>query len=105
MPPDAAVLARWLEAHAPAGTDPNFGLRLVRWFEDLNRRLARDHGPDRQVGHSFFMVPGLTADGLRAVWEHHVRPALEDLFPGRPERVRAFDPARAFGRRAVGAAV
>lgn len=99
MPPDPAVLARWLDAHPPADPDPQFGPRLVQWFEDINRRLARDHGPDRQVGHSFFMVPGLTADGLRTVWEHHVRPTLEDLFPGRPERVRAFDPARAFDQR------
>jgi hypothetical protein len=30
------------------------------------------------------------------VWEHHVRPALDDLFPGRPDRVRALDPLRHF---------
>ena len=68
----------------------------MRWFEDLNSRLARDLGPDRQVGHSFFMVPDLTADGLRTVWEHHVRPMLDDLYPGRPDRVKALDPARVF---------
>lgn len=105
MPPDPAVLARWLEDHPPADPDPLFGPRLVRWFEDLNRRLARDHGPDRQVGHSFFMVPDLTTEGLRSVWDHHVRPTLEDLFPGRPERVRVFDPTRSFNRRATDVAV
>jgi MoxR-like ATPase len=96
MPPDPAVLARWLDARPPADQDPNFAPRLVRWFEELNRRLTRDLGPDRQVGHSFFMVPDLTADQLRAVWRHHVRPVLDDLFPGRPDRVKALDPARLF---------
>jgi MoxR-like ATPase len=94
MPPDAALLARWLEAHPPA--DAALGPRLVRWFEELNRRLARDLGADRQIGHSFFMLPDLTAEQLRAVWEHHVRPVLDDLFPGRPDRVRALDPLRQF---------
>jgi hypothetical protein len=56
---------------------------VVLLFEELNRRLARDIGPDRQIGHSFFMVPGLTADSLRAVWDHHVRPTLADHFAHR----------------------
>jgi hypothetical protein len=99
MAPDAAVLARWLGEHPPADPDPAFAPRLVRWFEDLNRRLTRDLGPDRQIGHSFFMVPDLTAAGLRAVWEHHVRPALDDLYPGRPDRVKALDPTRAFAAK------
>jgi hypothetical protein len=99
MPPDPALLARWLDDHPPADPDPRFGARLVRWFEDLNRRLARDLGPDRQVGHSFFMVPDLTPDGLRTVWEHHVRPVLDDLYPGRPDRVAALGPARVFDAR------
>jgi MoxR-like ATPase len=97
MPPDAALLARWLEAHPPA--DATLGPRLVRWFEELNRRLARDLGADRQIGHSFFMLPDLTVEQLRAVWEHHVRPVLDDLFPGRPDRVRALDPLRQFEPR------
>lgn len=96
MAPDPALLARWLDEHPPADPDPRFGARLVRWFEDLNRRLARDLSPDRQVGHSFFMVPDLTAEGLRTVWEHHVRPMLDDLYPGRPDRVKALNPARMF---------
>jgi hypothetical protein len=105
MPPDAAILGRWLDAHPPADPDPEFAARLVRWFDDLNRKLARDLGPDRQVGHSYFLVPGLTRDGLRAVWDHHVRPALADAYPGRPDRVAALDPGRLFDdkhRRAAG---
>lgn len=64
--------------------DPDtFGPRVVRLFEELNRRLARDLGPDKQVGHSFFMVPGLTEAHLRTVWDHHVAPLLGDYFAPR----------------------
>lgn len=98
MPPDAAVLARWFDSHPPA-EDDHFAPRLLKWFEDANRRLLRDLGPDRQIGHSFFMIPDLTLDGLRSVWDHQVKPLLDELFPGRPDRVKVFDPLRAFERR------
>jgi MoxR-like ATPase/uncharacterized protein (DUF2461 family) len=94
MPPDAALLAHWLERHPPADPDEAFGPRVVRAFEELNRRLARDLGPDRQVGHSFFMVPGLDAGKLAAVWDHHVRPLLLDAVGGRAERLAEYEFAR-----------
>lgn len=88
MPADPAVLAGWLEATLPSPPgggeqDETFGPRVVRLFEELNRRLARDLGPDKQVGHSFFMVPGLTEAHLRTVWDHHVAPLLGDYFAPR----------------------
>jgi hypothetical protein len=95
MSADAAVLASWLEAHPPAEPgDETFGPRVVLLFEELNRRLARDLGPDKQVGHSFFMVPELTAEKFAAVWEHHVRPLLLDYLGGREERLRDYTPER-----------
>ncbi len=96
MPADPAVLAGWLESSLPSppggrgvgvggeGVESEtFGPRVVRLFEELNRRLARDLGPDKQVGHSFFMVPGLTEAHLRTVWDHHVAPLLGDYFAPR----------------------
>lgn len=97
MPADAAVLASWLEGHAPDSTDPTFGPRVVRLFEELNRRLARDLGSDKQVGHSFFMVPGLNAEKLSAVWDHHVRPLLLDYLGGRDDRLRDYSPELLLG--------
>ncbi len=97
MPADAAILASWLEAHPPAEPgDETFGPRVVLLFEELNRRLARDLGPEKQVGHSFFMVPDLTADKLRAVWDHHIRPHLLDYLGGREDRLRDYAPERLF---------
>ena len=100
MPSDAAVLASWLETHAPAdATDATFGPRVVRLFEELNRRLARDLGPEKQVGHSLFMVPNLDGEKLAAVWDHHVRPVLLDYLGGREDRLRDYTPERLLGER------
>ncbi|MBN9517350.1 AAA family ATPase [bacterium] len=99
MPPDAALLATWLDRHPPADADGTFGPRVVRVFEELNRRLARDLGPDKQVGHSFFMVPALTPDTFTAVWDHHVRPLLVDYLGGRAERVSDYEPTKLLGKR------
>ncbi|MCU0703098.1 MAG: DUF2461 family protein [Fimbriiglobus sp.] len=84
MQADAAVLAAWLEAQTSGGGDGTFAPRVVKLFDELNRRLARDLGPDRQIGHSFFMVPGLNEEQLHAVWQHHVLPTLAEYFAHRP---------------------
>jgi hypothetical protein len=99
MDPDPALLAGWLEANPPSDSDETFGPRVVRLFEELNARLARDLGPGKQVGHSFFMVPGLTAEKLAAVWDHHVRPLLLDYLGGRSERLKDFTPERILADR------
>jgi 5-methylcytosine-specific restriction enzyme B len=69
---------------------------VVKLFDELNRRLARDLGPDRQIGHSFFMVPGLTEEQLHAVWTHHVLPTLAEYFAPRPVPV-GYDLGKLFG--------
>ncbi|HJZ57281.1 MAG TPA: DUF2461 family protein, partial [Gemmataceae bacterium] len=99
MPPDPALLAGWLEAHPSADPDGTFGPRVVRVFEELNRRLARDLGPERQVGHSFFMVPGLDEARLATVWEHHVRPLLLDYLGGRQDRLADYEPSQLLGKK------
>jgi 5-methylcytosine-specific restriction protein B len=86
MVPDAGVLSAWLSA---SGTP--FAARVLALFERLNARLRADLGPQGQVGHSYFMVPDLDEQRLRVVWQHHVRPLLEEHFAGRPERLAAYD--------------
>src|SRR5262249_59956365 len=90
MPPDAAVLAAWLEAHPPA-TGPGFAAAAVALFERLNARLRADLGAPYQIGHSYFMVPDLDEDQLRVVWEHQVLPLLAGYFAGHPDRTAAYD--------------
>jgi 5-methylcytosine-specific restriction protein B len=99
MPADPALLARWYAEHPPADADETFGPRAVRLFEELNDRLARDLGPGRHVGHSFFMVPDLTREKLSAVWDHHVRPLLLDYLGGREDRLKDYAPERLLGDR------
>jgi MoxR-like ATPase len=98
MPPDAGVLRAWLAAHPP--TDgPEFAAAVTGLFDRLNARLRADLGPQQQVGHSYFMVPDLDAGRLRVVWEHHVRPLLEEYFAGHPERAAAYDLERLLHER------
>jgi hypothetical protein len=90
MPPDPAVLSAWLRARPPRG-GPELAAQVVGLFERLNGQLARDLGPQFQVGHSYFMVPDLDEARLRVVWEHHVRPLLEEYFAAQPGRLGGYD--------------
>jgi hypothetical protein len=110
MPPDAGVLSRWLHAHTPAA-GPAFAERVLALFERLNARLRSDLGPQGQVGHSYFMVPDLDESRLGIVWQHHVRPLLEEHFASQPSRLAAYELDQLLGdethrggrRRRVGA--
>ena len=90
MPPDARILSSWLEAQAPA-FDPAFARRVLSLFETLNERLRADLGAQAQVGHSYFMVPGLDEARLRVVWQHHVKPLLDEHFAAHPGRAAGYD--------------
>lgn len=90
MPPDAAVLARWLHAHTPAAGSA-FAERVLMLFERLNARLRADLGPQGQIGHSYFMVPDLDEARLRIIWQHHVRPLLAEHFAGQPGRLASYE--------------
>ena len=64
---------------------------MLTLFERLNARLRADLGPQGQVGHSYFMVPDLDEARLRMVWQHHVRPLLDEHFAGQPGRAAAYE--------------
>jgi hypothetical protein len=99
MPPDAAVLAAWLQKHPPlAGSE--FAAQVVALFDRLNVRLRRELGPQYQIGHSYFMVPNLDEARLRVVWDHQVLPLLEEYFHGHPKQAGEYDLDRLLnGRR------
>ncbi len=43
------------------------------------------------MGHSYFMVPHLDEPRLRAVWQHQVRPLLEEYALTQPGRAAAYE--------------
>ena len=92
--PDPAILARYFADFPPSDTDPTFGPRVLKWYDDLNRKLARDFGPERLIGHSFLMLPELDQEKLAVVWDHQMRPLLEANYPGQAARIDAL----AFGK-------
>ncbi len=87
MAPDERVLAAWLGATV----ERSFGERVRELFARLNERLLRDLGAHARVGHSYFMVPGLDEGRLRMVWQHHIRPLLDDHFASQPGRSEGYD--------------
>lgn len=90
MPPDSGVLSHWLQMHTPAA-GVAFAERVLKLFERLNARLRADLGPHGQIGHSYFMVPDLDEARLRIIWQHHVRPLLEEHFAAQPARMVNYE--------------
>jgi MoxR-like ATPase/uncharacterized protein (DUF2461 family) len=89
MPPNGQVLAAFLVAHVPPA-GPAFAETVLTLFERLNARLRTDLGPSAQIGHSYFMVDCLDEQRLETIWQHHVRPVLEEQFAARPERLAEY---------------
>ena len=80
-PPVEGLLRRWLDREAPH----------MGWVADVvdeaNRRLA-----DRSaaVGPSHFMKQGLDERRVRLIWDHAVRPYIEEHLFGEPDRMGQF---------------
>jgi 5-methylcytosine-specific restriction protein B len=83
--PMQGLLRRWLEAHE----GPVWVADLVdRVNEDLRRALR---GPHLQIGHSYFMRPGLDdEETLRRIWDYNVYPFIEDQLYGREHELVQF---------------
>ena len=83
--PMQGLLRRWLEAH----DGPVWVADLVdRVNEDLRRALR---GPHLQIGHSYFMRPGLDDEAtLRRIWDYNVYPFIEDQLYGREHELAQF---------------
>jgi 5-methylcytosine-specific restriction protein B len=77
--------------------DPNpqaitHSTRLGGLLEGFNEWLVSQLDADHALGHSFFLNPALPkpADDsvVERIWEHDVRPLLEEYFFGQPERLK-----------------
>ena len=88
MDPDARVLSSWLMGQPLVGEA--MAARVLRLFDRLNAKLRTEVGPGSQVGHSFFMVPHLDEGRLRVIWQHHIRPLLDEIFAGQPGRAATY---------------
>ena len=81
--PVKGVLRRWLRAMAP---DMEGVADVV---DDANAKLA-DY-PHIAIGPSYFMREGLTEAGAKRIWEHSIRPYLEEGLFNDPNRLAEFD--------------
>ena len=81
-PPVQGALGRWLERHSP---EMAWVARLVeRANEKLDERQAA-------IGPSYFMKRDLDDDMVRLIWEHNVRPYVEEHLYGEHDRLAEFD--------------
>ena len=81
-PPVQGALGRWLERHSP---EMAWVARLVeRANEKLDERQAA-------IGPSYFMKRDLDDDMVRLIWEHNVRPNVEEHLHGEHDRLAEFD--------------
>ena len=77
-PPVQGALGRWLQRHSP---EMAWVARLVeRANEKLDERQAA-------IGPSYFMKRDLDDDMVRLIWEHNVRPYVEEHLYGEHDRL------------------
>lgn len=87
--PDTGILRAWLEAHKYEAM-----VWVADLLEEVNRRLEQDQIDwHLHIGHSHWMVRSGRLDETRAtlIWEHSIRPTLEEYFYNRAERLARYD--------------
>ena len=81
--PVQGLLRRWLDRNAP-------GMQWVAGVVDrANEKLGGDS--EAAIGPSYFMKPGLDDAQVRLIWEHNVRPYIEEQLYGQRDRLAEFD--------------
>ncbi len=95
-PPINGLLRRWLDRNAPG----------MQWVADVvdsaNEKLGDDNS-EAAIGPSYFMREGLDDEKVGLIWEHNVRPYIEEQLYGQRDRLAEFD-LNALRREAGGSA-
>ena len=81
-PPVNGVLRHWLTKNAPS-------MGWVAGVVDLANEKLNDR--DAAIGPSHFMKDGLNTDAFERIWEHSVRPYIEERLFADQERLPEFD--------------
>ena len=59
--------------------------KLKGFLNEINNKLKTDLSKDHQIGHSYFI--GKTENDLPFLWEHNIRPLLEEYFYGDDKKI------------------
>ena len=82
--PVRGLLRRWLDKKAP-------GMEWVAGIVDrANEQLRAGGDSEAAIGPSYFMKSDLTNEQVRLIWEHNVRPYIEEQLYGQQERLSEF---------------
>ncbi len=82
--PVQGLLRRWLDRNAP-------GMEWVANVVDRVNETLGDDNSEAAIGPSYFMKPGLDDEHVRLIWEHNVRPYVEEHLYGQRDRLAEFD--------------
>jgi MoxR-like ATPase len=81
----ASVLQGWLSTQEKFTSAERE--EVLTLFLNLNAKIRQELGEHFQIGHSYFMKPGIrTAAGRKQVWDYAVMPLLEEYFYNRRDR-------------------
>lgn len=55
---------------------------VIGFFNEINHSILNDEklGKHYQLGHSYFMKPGLDEKMLRRIWKYSIKPILEEYY-------------------------
>ena len=81
-PPVEGLLARWLKDKNPEM------LWVADVVDEANKRLKNR---DLAIGPSYFMRPNLDEEWVELIWEHSIRPYVEEQLFGETDRVKEFE--------------
>lgn len=88
-PPDGAILDRF---YAQSTMHANDVVDLRQGFEMLNTKLTTELDRHHTIGHAFFLAAHMTHARLSRVWEHKIRPLLEEYFFDAPGQAATYTP-------------
>ena len=66
-------------------------MQWVAGIVDRANEKLGDGDSEAAIGPSYFMRPGLNDEQVRLIWEHNVRPYVEEQLYGQQERLAEFD--------------
>lgn len=76
LEPNDSVLTRYFRRHKPE-MDANYIMKL---FNDLNFIIQENLDQEFKIGHSYYMLEGLTTQKLSLIWNYTIRPLLNEYF-------------------------
>ncbi|MCX7667013.1 MAG: DUF2461 family protein [Gemmataceae bacterium] len=91
MHPNPDMLRAWFADHPPH--EPELAEIVPNLLELINQKIKEDmgiHHSSYAIGHTYFMVEDLDRNRLETIWNYHIIPQLEEMFPERSQLIGQY---------------